>query len=62
MGWVITDPDVCSFYKGVLKDITDRTGHVSTVFDMVFEAKKDQEGNDWKEIEAEKLVDEELPF
>ena len=62
VGWVITDPYVCSFYKGVLVDITDRTGHVDTVFDMIFEAKKDQEGNDWKETEAEKLADEELPF
>jgi hypothetical protein len=29
---------------------------------MVFEAKEDQKGNDWKELEAEQIIDEELPF
>lgn len=62
VGWVIEDFDVCSFYRGLLADITDRSGHLKTVFDMVLEAEEDQRGNDWKEPEAERISEEELPF
>lgn len=62
VGWVIGDLDVCSFYRGLLADISDRTGHLKIVYDMVFEAEEDQRGNDWKELEAERINDEELPF
>jgi hypothetical protein len=62
VGWVIGDADVCSFYRGLLEDIADRTGNLKAVYDMVFEAKEDQKGNDWKELEAERIIDEELPF
>ena len=62
VGWVIGDLDVCSFYRGLLADISDRTGNLKIVYDMVFEAEEDQRGNDWKELEAEKINDEELPF
>ena len=62
VGWVIGDTDVCSFYRGLLGDIADRTGNLKAVYDMVFEAKEDQKGNDWKELEAEQIIDEELPF
>lgn len=61
VGWVIGDFDVCSFYRGLLADITDRSGHLKTVFDMVFGA-EDQRGNDWKEPEAERISEEQLPF
>ena len=59
---MIEDFDVCSFYRGLLTDISDRTGYLKTVYDMVFEAEEDQNGNDWKEHEAERMMDEELPF
>ena len=62
VGWVIGDTDVCSFYRGLLGDIADRTGNLKAVYDMVFEAKEDQKGNDWKELEAEQIIDEEFPF
>ena len=62
VGWLIGDIDVCSFYRGLLADITDRSGHLKIVFDMVFEAEEDQRGNDWKESEAERISEEELPF
>ena len=62
VGWLIGDLDVCSFYRGLLADISDRTGHLKIVYDMVFEAEEDQRGNDWKELEAERINDEELPF
>ena len=60
--WVITDIDVCSFYRELLADITDRTGYLKTMYDMLFEAEEDQQGNDWKEHEAERTNDEEFPF
>ena len=59
---MIGDLDVCSFYRGLLADISDRTGHLKIVYDMVFEAEEDQRGYDWKELEAERINDEELPF
>ena len=59
---MIGDLDVCSFYRGLLADIADRSGHLEIVYDMVFEAEEDQRGNDWKELEAERLSDEELSF
>ena len=62
VGWVIGDSDVCSFYRGILADITDRSGNMNTVYDMVFEAEEDQRGNDWKELETERIIDKELPF
>lgn len=62
VGWVIGDSDVCSFYRGLLADITDRSGHMKIVFDMVFEADENQRGIDWKEPEAERISEEELPF
>ena len=39
VGWLIDDDDVCSFYKRLLADTTDRTGDLKTVYDMLFEAK-----------------------
>lgn len=60
VGWVIGDSDICSFYRCLLADITDRTGHLKTVYDMVFEAKEDQKGNNWKELEAEQVIGKEL--
>ena len=62
VGWLIADDDVCSFYKRLLADTTDRTGDLKTVYDMLFEAEEDQRGNEWKEHEAEIANDEELPF
>ena len=62
VGCVIGDLDVCSFYRGLLADITNRSGHLKNVFDMVFKAEEDQRGNDWKEPEAERISEEELPF
>ena len=59
VGCVIGDLDVCSFYRGLLADITDRSGHLKNMFDMVFEAEEDQRGNDWKEPEAERISEEE---
>ena len=56
---MIGDFDVCSFYRGLLADITDRSGHLKNMFDMVFEAEEDQRGNDWKEPEAERISEEE---
>lgn len=35
---------------------------MKTVYDMLFEAEEDQQGNDWKEHEAERTNDEEFPF
>ena len=62
VGWVMSDSDVCSFYRSLLTNITDRTGYLKTVYDMAFATEKDQEGNDRKEQEAEQMLDEELPF
>ena len=62
VGWLIADDDVCSFYKRLLADTTDRTGDLKTVYNMLFEAEEDQRGNEWKEHEAERANDEELPF
>ena len=62
VGCVIGDLDVCSFYRGLLADITNRSGHLKNVFDMVFKAEEDQRGNDWKEPETERISEEELPF
>ena len=62
VGWVITDIDVCSFYRGLLADITDRTGYLKTVYDMLFETEEDQQGKDWKEHEAERTNNEEFLF
>lgn len=41
VGCVITDSDVCSFYRSLLTDITDRTGYLKTVYDKIFEAEED---------------------
>lgn len=62
VGWLVADDDVCSFYKRLLADTTDRTGDLKIVYDMLFEADEDQRGNEWKEHEAETANDEELPF
>lgn len=62
VGWLIGDEDVCNFYKNLLADITDRTGCLKTVYDMLFEVEEDQRGNEWKEHELERINDEELPF
>ena len=43
--WLIGDDDVRSFYKGLLINITVRTGHLKTVSDMLFEAEEDYRGN-----------------
>ena len=41
VGWVIGDSDVHSFYRGLLVNITDRTGYINDVYDMVFKIEKD---------------------
>ena len=40
VGWVIADPDVRSFYRGLLVGITDRTGYLKTLYDMTFDAEE----------------------
>lgn len=38
VGWLIRDEDVRSFYKRLLINITVKTGHLKTVYDMLLEA------------------------
>lgn len=62
VGQLIWDDDVNAFYKLLVSDIISSTGNVKTVYDMLFEETEDMRGNEWKELEAERLADDELPF